>query len=103
MRCGRARWRIENETFNTLKNQGYHFERNFGHGKKNLSVVFAFSMMLSFLVDQVQQMCCDLFSKVLEVLKRKKYLWKHVYACFIYMDCNSITSLYLLILKKEKV
>ena len=102
MRCGRARWRIENETFNTLKNQGYHFEHNFGHGKKNLSVVFAFSMMLSFLVDQVQQMCCDLFSKVLEVLKRKKYLWKHIYACFIYMDCNSITSLYLLILKKKK-
>ncbi|WP_245395116.1 transposase [methane-oxidizing endosymbiont of Gigantopelta aegis] len=26
MRAGRARWRIENETFNTLKNQGYHFE-----------------------------------------------------------------------------
>jgi hypothetical protein len=34
MRGGRARWRIENETFNTLKNQGYHFEHNFGHGKK---------------------------------------------------------------------
>jgi hypothetical protein len=27
MRAGRARWRIENETFNTLKNQGYNFER----------------------------------------------------------------------------
>jgi len=27
MRGGRARWKIENETFNTLKNQGY----NFGH------------------------------------------------------------------------
>src|SRR5262249_16547409 len=26
MRGGRARWKIENETFNTLKNQGYHFE-----------------------------------------------------------------------------
>jgi hypothetical protein len=25
---GRARWKIENETFNTLKNQGYHFEHN---------------------------------------------------------------------------
>jgi hypothetical protein len=25
MRGGRARWGIENETFNTLKNQGYHF------------------------------------------------------------------------------
>ena len=26
MRMGRARWKIENETFNTLKNQGYNFE-----------------------------------------------------------------------------
>ncbi|MBR9982357.1 MAG: hypothetical protein KFF50_15100, partial [Desulfatitalea sp.] len=31
------RWKIENETFNTLKNQGYHIEHNFGHGRKNLS------------------------------------------------------------------
>jgi len=25
MRAGRARWKIENETFNTLKTQGYHY------------------------------------------------------------------------------
>ena len=37
MRAARARWKIENETFNTLKNQGYHFEHNYGHGKENLS------------------------------------------------------------------
>ena len=41
MRGGRARWKIENETFNTLKNQGYHFEHNYGHGEQNLSVVLA--------------------------------------------------------------
>jgi hypothetical protein len=41
MRGGRARWKIENETFNTLKNQGYQFEHNFGHGVKNLSVALA--------------------------------------------------------------
>jgi hypothetical protein len=41
MRGGRARWRIENETFNTLKNQGYHFGHHFGHGYQHLSVVFA--------------------------------------------------------------
>ena len=35
MRAGRARWRIENETFNTLKNQGCEFEHNFGHGRKH--------------------------------------------------------------------
>jgi hypothetical protein len=29
---GRARWKIENETFNTLKNQGYNFEHNYGLG-----------------------------------------------------------------------
>src|SRR5215470_2101030 len=40
MRGGRARWRIENETCNTLKNQGYHFEHNYGHGYQHLSVVF---------------------------------------------------------------
>ncbi len=30
--CGRARWKIENETFNVLKTKGYHLEHNFGHG-----------------------------------------------------------------------
>ena len=39
MRGARARWKIENETFNTLKNQGYHFEHNFGHGHQHLSTV----------------------------------------------------------------
>jgi hypothetical protein len=52
MRGGRARWRIGNETFNTLKNQGYHFEHNFGHGYEHLSVVFAVLMMLAFLALQ---------------------------------------------------
>ena len=47
---GRCRWKIENETFNTLKNQGYHYEHNYGHGEKNLSVVFSMLMMLAFLV-----------------------------------------------------
>jgi len=65
MRGGRAHWKIENETFNTLKNQGYHFEHNFGHGEKNLSVVFALLMMLAFLVDQAHQLACRLFQAVL--------------------------------------
>jgi len=33
MRGGRARWKIENETFNTLKNQGYHFVQYSKRGK----------------------------------------------------------------------
>ena len=40
VRGGRCRWKIENEVFNTLKNQGYHIEHNYGHGEKNLSMNF---------------------------------------------------------------
>jgi hypothetical protein len=56
MRTGRSRWRVENETFNTLKNQGYNFEHNYGHGYENLCSM-TMLMMLAFLVDQVQQLC----------------------------------------------
>jgi hypothetical protein len=40
MRGGRTRWKIANETCNTLKNQGYNFAHNDGHGEQHLSVVF---------------------------------------------------------------
>jgi len=63
-RGGRARWRIAHETFNTLQNQGDHFEHNYGHGYQHLSVVCAVLMMLAFVVDQVQQLCCPLFQAV---------------------------------------
>jgi hypothetical protein len=42
MRGGRARWKIENETFNTLKNQGYNLGHNYGLGKKNLAIQVLF-------------------------------------------------------------
>jgi hypothetical protein len=32
--CGQVRWKIENETFNVLKNNGYNLEHSFGHGKQ---------------------------------------------------------------------
>ena len=58
MRGGRARWKIENETFNTLKNQGYHFEHNFGHGYNNLCSIFALLMMLAFLA-AIRDLTCN--------------------------------------------
>jgi len=82
MRGGRARWKIENETFNTLKNQGYNFEHNYGHGEQNLSVVFAILMMLAFLVDQAQQLCCALFQAVWAKLGSKRMLWERMRALF---------------------
>ena len=58
MRAGRARWCIENETFNTLKNQGDEFEHDFGHGEESLATVFATLMMPAFAIDPVRKMCC---------------------------------------------
>jgi hypothetical protein len=93
-RGGRSRWHIENETFNTLKNQGYHFEHNFGHGDKNLSVVLAFLMMLAFLVDQAQQLCDPLFQAVLNKLGRKCRLWERMRQMFHCFRLTSIQHLY---------
>jgi hypothetical protein len=94
MRGGRARWRIENETFNTLKNQGYHFEHNFGHGYQHLAVVFAVLMMLAFLVDQVQQMCCPLFQAVWAKLGSKRRLWEKMRALFYDYILESMRHLF---------
>jgi ribosome biogenesis protein Tsr3 len=94
MRGGRARWKIENETFNTLKNQGYHFEHNFGHGEENLSVVFAMLMMLAFLVDQVQQLCSTLFRSVWQKFGTKRLMWDRMRALFCSFAFDSMQELF---------
>jgi hypothetical protein len=94
MRGGRARWRIENETFNTLKNQGYHFEHNFGHGYQHLSVVFAMLMMLAFFVDQVQQLCCPLFQAAWAKWGSKRLLWEKMRALFYDYALDSMQHLF---------
>jgi len=47
-RCGRARWKIENGSFNVLKNHGYNLEHNFGHGQKYLAMLFVTLNLLAF-------------------------------------------------------
>ncbi len=94
MRGGRVRWKIENETFNTLKNQGYNFGHNYGLGKKNLSAVFAILMMLAFLVDQTQQLTCNLFRNVWRKAGTKRALWDNIRAFFKNHKLDSMAQLY---------
>ena len=54
--CGRARWKIENETFNVLKNKGYNLEHSFGHGKNNLAAILVSLNLLAFAIHTV----CDI-------------------------------------------
>lgn len=95
MHAGRARWKIENETFNTLKNQGYHMQHNFGHGKKYLTTILTTIMLLAFLVDQIQQRGCKLFSKLLSQLKTRNKLWEYQRSCFFILPFKSMFDLHL--------
>jgi hypothetical protein len=86
------------ETFNTLKNQGYNFEHNYGLGKQYLSLVFVKIMMLAFLVDQAQQLCCALFQSVLKKAGSKKDLWEEMRSLFRCFKLESMEMLYRAIL-----
>jgi len=103
MRGGRSRWKIENETFNTLKNQGYNLEHNYGLGKKYLSVIFVMLMMLAFLVDQVQQLCCALFNSLWEKLGSKRALWERIRNVFHFFKFKSMEMLYRFLLSGIKL
>ena len=65
--AGRARWKIENEAFNTLKTNGYNLEHNFGHGQQHLSSVLATLNLLAFACHTV----CDLADKPWRAARRE--------------------------------
>ena len=94
MRAGRARWKIENETFNTLKNQGYNFEHNYGHGKQNLATILALLMFLAFTVDQMIQRCWRVFRQVRGGLRTKAKLWDMVRSLFKVQFFPTMDALY---------
>ena len=102
MQAGRSRWKIENETFNTLKNQGYQFEHNFGHGQQNLSVVLAMLMMLTFLVDQTQQLGCPQFAAAWKKCISKRALWERMREIFHQFEATSMQALYQAVLSTRK-
>ena len=94
MRAGRSRWKIENETFNTLKNQGYHFEHNYGHGVQNLATNLALLMFLAFLLNQVQQRCCKTFQRLRKGLGAKTKLWEALRSAFQLLTFSSMENLF---------
>ena len=99
----RCRWHIENQTFNTLKNQGYNFEHNFGHGYKNLSAVMAYLMMIAFTIDQVQEHVSTYFKLALKREVRKAYLWEKIKSLFLNFIIDSWETLYRFIIERPTI
>ena len=79
----RARWKIENETFNCLKTKGYNFEHNYGHGYNGLSNVFAGLMLLAFLIDQILEAFNKTFQAVLKKMVSRIRTWELCRSLFL--------------------
>ena len=94
MKAARARWKIENETFNTLKNLAYNFEHNYGHGKDHLSTMFAYLMLFAFYIDQLIQACCHIFIQIEEKITTKIKMWNTIKAIFQTTSVKSIFEIY---------
>ena len=82
---GRARWKIENEGFNTLKNQGYHIEHNFGHGQKNLCTIFFLLNLLAFFMHQILELTDLLYQKCRSGFSSRKEFWNQLRCTFRFM------------------
>lgn len=100
---GRSRWKIENETFNTLKNQGYHLKHSYGHGEKYLATNFMLLTFLAFLVDQIAQKIDAAFQKAWQYCKTKKKLWMRVRQVFDLIPCMSMNVIYRFIAKEISI
>jgi len=96
----RSRWKIENETFNTLKNQGYHLEHNYGHGEKYLATNFALLTILAFLVDQITQHLDLQFNRVWDFFGSKKLTWQKIREVFNQFPCASMNAIYRFLVKE---
>lgn len=96
--CGRTRWKIENESYNILKNQGYNLEHNFGHGKENLSEILLSLNLLAFLFHNVLELVNDLYQKVRESLGARKRFFNDLRALLNYIWFQSWNDLLIFIL-----
>ena len=83
--CGRARWKIENETFNTLKTQGYNLEHNFGHGKQHLAAFLATMNLIAFAMHTVADLADALWREARKAVGTRKRFFEDLRALTTYL------------------
>jgi hypothetical protein len=75
---GRARWKIENENFNTLKNLGYHAEHNYGHGKQYASFNFFLFILIAFFMHQILELSDPIYQQCRSKFSSRKEYWNQL-------------------------
>jgi hypothetical protein len=91
--AGRARWKIENETFNTLKTKGYNLEHNFGHGKTNLSAVLATLNLIAFAIHRAAELADAAWIAAIEAAGARARFFANMRALTAYLVFPSWNSL----------
>jgi hypothetical protein len=91
--CGRARWKIENESFNVLKTKGYNLEHNFGHGQHNLSAVLAILNLLAFAIHTVCDIADDAWRTARESYSSRRHFFADLAAITTFVIFRSWTDL----------
>lgn len=82
--CARARWKIENETFNVLKNNGYHLEHNFDHGKTTLSSILVVFNLLAFSMHSLCDTIETMWRQARSVCGARNRLFVHMWNLTVY-------------------
>lgn len=95
---GKTRWKVENESNNILKNQGYNLEHNFGHGQENLAETLLSLNLLAFLFHNVLDLVNGLYQKVREILRTRKTFFNDIRALLRYVWFESWSDLLIFIL-----
>ncbi|MBL4623548.1 MAG: hypothetical protein JKY42_00130 [Flavobacteriales bacterium] len=80
-KAARARWRIENQCFNTLKNYGYNLAHNWGHVKGE-SFIFYILTMIAFYIHQIFELTDQLFQWCRKVCVTYEDLWSDLLGLF---------------------
>ena len=62
--------------------------------EKPLSTVFAYLMMLAFLIDQIQRRCCRVFQHAQAKAGRARYFWEKVRGLFLHYRLPDWETLY---------
>jgi hypothetical protein len=69
----------------SLKNNGYHLEHNFGHGKENLAMMFAAINLLAFAFHTICDCLEDSWIKAREAKRARKRLFEHIRTITAYL------------------
>lgn len=96
---GRCRWKIENENNNVLKNHGYHFDHNFGHGQQHLANLIATLGLLAYLLHTTLDWIDVNYHAVRGLLPSRRTFFEHLRALTQYIPFDHWDHLMLFMLK----